>query len=265
MTNHVGSGGQSAWVNPFTNYNANGLSYFESLSTRYWAHDQYIDGKNNGQILLNSYFNPTNSLSQGLVDAPGGAQTLAWHLHYDQRDDGVINGTSLKNVFGHVYRKTTGHNISPQLNQFQNSPASWHPNAVMANYPDPQSPEGFQALQQRTGWNTNQVINSAVWGHDIIDRPAPFGRTLDGSVLEPSLNNPNSIDYGIVNGTPGGRTYVQGLINRDQGRRPGTALNNDFLNTIFTTTYGQQNQYNPYSGFNPYGGGYNNQQGTRRY
>ena len=76
---------------------------------------------------------------------------------------------------------------------------------------------------------------------DAFDRPAPFGRTIDGSVIPSALNDPNSIDYRMVNGIPGARQYVEGLAHRDMnqfGRITGHALNQDFLNNYVSRVYG---------------------------
>ncbi len=213
-----------------------GNSRFESMTTRLWAHNQYI-GKdpstgqvNGGQILLNSIFNPGNDLSKDLVSAPGGVSTIMWHLQADFSDDGTVNGSSIDRVFwGNVYPKATGHQLHPSLYSNPQPPASWDFNDVFRKFEPPlNTAGGVVALMDRTGWSSEEVIDSALWGHDYLD-----DGQINGSNMAGSINDPGNIDYPIVNGLPGGTDYVNELINVDQSTFPGYALSSRFLQLSF--------------------------------
>lgn len=216
------------------------ITPFESISLRLWGHDIQDEGKNNGSVFLKTLLNPEGSQNQPFWKTPEALQTTWIQYQNDLRDDGVINGSSLRQNLANVYWKVTGHDISQQLAQapYQRAPISY--NEIFKTAPDMMTPEGLKQTTINTGLSTNQLLNTALWGHDARDLPALYGRTLDGSVLEPSLNDPKSIDYGFVNSSPGTKNYVRDLIRRDQrqsGQITGQSLNADFL-AILNKIYG---------------------------
>lgn len=210
------------------------LSRFEDISLRMWGHDIQDDGKNNGSVILKTLYNAQGSGNQAFLATPEAQQTLLYHLKADYYDNGQIDGSSLRGTFGQVYQKTTGHDISRQLWSAPLTPFQITQQSVMENAPDMRTAAGLQQIATNTGLSLNQLLNTALWGHDAVDQSAR-GNWIDGSVLDGALNDPRSIDFGFVHATPQLTQYTQGLVDRDKqqfGAVTGNALNTDFLGAI---------------------------------
>jgi hypothetical protein len=224
--------------------NMSGLSEFARISARMWGHDIQDDGMVNGSVIFKSYYNPQGSGNSAFVETPEAKAVLDWHYQADFFDDGVWNGSSITNIFGQIYKATTGHDISRQLAAAPKTPLRLTWDEVFRPAPDPMTSAGIQQVVsdmstgRGTQFSVTELLNTVLWGHDIIDpRGAqaigqdgkPFFRNLDGSILGPSLNNPQAIDFGFVNAMPQTKQYVQGLLAQPN---PGDALNMDFLKIL---------------------------------
>lgn len=224
-----------------------GLNEFERISLRMWGHDVLDDGKNNGSVILKTLLNPQGSGNEAFLKDEGSRATVYNHLFTDMFDDGQINGSSLRQTFEGIYKKVTGHDISRQLDQAQYTSANLNPQEIFKQAPDLKTPQGLQQASKDTGLNVTQFLNLALWGHDAVDQRGYAGRNIDGSVLQSSLSNPKSIDYGFVNSSPTTKQYTQGLIDKDKqqfGRTTGYTLNTDFLK-IVEQIYGIQGKIIP--------------------
>jgi hypothetical protein len=229
---------------PPPQYNDSGLSAYERQTLRMWGHDIQDDGKNDGSVLLKSLLNPQGSDNEAFVKTPEARAITMDHLRRDLMDDWQINGSSIRQDFANIYQKVTGHDISGSLNKAPYQAANLSLNEIYRQQPDMRTAEGLKQVSQNTGLSTNEFLNTALWGHDAIDRRGHGGRNIDGSVLGPSLYNPRSIDYGFVNSSPGTKAYTQGLIDRDiqrSGQVTGQALNQDFVQ-ILQKIYGTRIQ-----------------------
>lgn len=248
-----------------------GVSRFDSISLRLWGHDLYDDGKNNGSVLLKTLFNPDGSHNEAFLKDAESRRTVAIQLISDIKDDGVINGSSLRYTMGKVYRDTTNHDIMGQLFSTPLEAASLDPAEIMRNLPDFQTADGLRQAPSVTGLSLEQLLAASLWGHDASDQRATGANgpwNIDGSVIAPALNDRNSIDWGFANATPQLKAYTQGLADKDKaifGTTNGFTLNNDFLGVLgkvygkpFGTLPPQEwgaraNQWPPYGG-GGYGG-----------
>lgn len=210
-----------------------------------WAHDLYDDGLNNGSVLLKALMNPEDSQNKGLVDTDHGKRAVYDLYRQDLRDDRQINGSSLRNAFGHIYWQVTGHDISQQLASAPYQRADLSYRNIFKTAPNPRTPEGIQQVSKNSGLSVNQLLTASLWGHDFFDKPARNGYTIDGSVLNSALNDPNSIDYGFVHSSPQTEQFVKGLIQKDERRFDhvnGFSLNNAFLGVV-SQVYGLSQRY----------------------
>ncbi len=229
----VMSGMQPFWMSG----DPSGLSQYERVSLRMWGHDIQDDGLNNGSVILKTLLNAKASGNEAFLKDTGSVQTVYSHLYQDYFDDYAIDGSSLRRSMANTYAKVTGHDIWPQLSRAPYIPANLSYSEVFRPAPDMKTPQGLQQMVRDTGLSLNNLLNTSLWGHDAIDQFGPGGRNLDGSVLAPALNDPQSIDFGFVNSSPETRAYTAGLINRDVGqfgRVTGNALNTDFLRALGT-------------------------------
>jgi hypothetical protein len=212
-----------------------GLTEYERITLRLWGHDIQDDGKNDGSVLLKTLLNPEGSDNTAFHRSPSNLSIVFDHLIRDMRDDGQINGTSIRQDFGQIYQKVTGHDISQQLANAPKQAADLSFQELFRQQPDMRSREGLQQISRNTGLSVNEFLNISLWGHDAIDQKAPNTRNIDGSVLRPSLTDRNNLDFGFVNSSPGTKAYTQGLIDRDvrrSGRVTGEALNFDFVKIV---------------------------------
>ncbi len=212
-----------------------GLTERQRVGLRMVGHDLNDDGKINGSVILKTLLNPEGSGNSAFLKTAESRNTVNLHLILDYFDDRQINGSSLRRDLAKTYKIVTGHDITQQLMSAPLEAAPLSAAELFKTQPSPFTREGLQQMVKDTGMSMLEIVNIALWGHDAIDNFGPNGRNLDGSALEPSLTDPNHLDFGMVNGVPGAKQYVQELINRDKanfGKVNGNALNFDFLKIL---------------------------------
>lgn len=146
----------------------------------------------------------------------------------------VFTGDALRESIAKSYWLATGVDAFRGLLNVATKPFNLYPQTqqeyqglLNAQAPDPTKPEGAQLISQRLGGAIPALIY-LLWGHDASVNKTISNQTTP-AFLRDGLTNPQSRDFGIIKGTPGGTQYVQGLLNNS---RPGDQINQDFIAVI---------------------------------
>ena len=86
---------------------------------------------------------------------------------------------------------------------------------------------GIAQITKNLGGGLATLIYT-LWGHDASVNKRISNQTTPG-FLQDGLTNPQSRDFGLIKGIPGGTGYVQGLL---ANPRPGDQINQDFISVI---------------------------------
>jgi hypothetical protein len=216
-------------------FNPSQLAY----DARLFSHDEQANGAINnangvapsGEILVQTLLNGQNN-GQGGTFQPDQTQNdwmyqaLAWSMDPNTNQ---INGSFLADSMGLTYDQAAGgSNILSNLNSLPESTASLNTADVNTFFPDPTKPGGLQGVAMTSGWNQQQIVTDALFGHLNMNTPGAFTDANTSSFLNSALNDPagDPIDWPLVNSSPTDINYTKSLLNSSS---PSQSLLSEFL------------------------------------
>jgi len=220
-----------------------------SVDARLASHEQQLDGSQEpngagGTIYLQTLLNGQNNgqASVFLSSPQMDDYFVRSMLRSYNPATGQLNGTGEKDAVADSYLQGTGVSIQSELNQVPTQTASDNPNIIFEQVADPsQGANYLPTLEQQSGWNDQQVMADALWGHDQFEN-VQINNTNTQSFLQNADSNTNDQqDYPLVHLDNDTATFVSNLMNSPTA---GNQLNQDFLN-LMAQSFGNPNIANP--------------------